>query len=379
VKRLLAILLLLCGALRAAEQPAAPPLLPAHFAGWEKGETNASTDPAVADPANAAVLGEFGFTAFEAATYTRPGRTLKLKAIQLRDRSSAYGAFVFYKAPEMLTEQIGDQASSFNRHLLFYRGNVLVDAVFDRATAMSLAELRELAGALPVAKESQGQPPIIDYLPRQSYVKNSVKYVLGPAGVNAIAAPVSAELMDFSKSPEVATGRYQTSAGEATLTLIYYPTPQIAGDRLRAIERALNPVPAARTEQDNFAAKRTGPIVALVTGAIPDGEAKSLLASISYDADVTWNEATTLSGRNNPLGLIWGAIQLSGVLVAAMLLLGLVFGGARYALRRWAPEYAGDSGEMIRLDLDSARRAPLGGVIEGEPPRLPSAPGGPQA
>lgn len=366
MRPLLAILLF-SATLLAAEAP----LLPERFAGWEKNAASAqaSREAGAADPANAAVLQEFGFAGFEAATYTRPGRTLKLKAARLRDRSSAYGAFVFYKSAEMLPEQIGDQAASFNEHVLFYRGNILVDATFERATAMSLAELRELAGLLPVAPEPQGQPPIIDYLPRQSYVKNSVRYVLGPAGLNAVAAPVSAELVDFSKSPEVATARYATSAGQATLTLIYYPTPQIAGERLRAIERALGAAGGTRSEQDNFAAKRTGPIVALVTGAIPDGEAKSLLASISYDADVTWNEATKLSPRDNPIGLLWGAIQLSGILGAVMLALGLLFGGARLALRRWWPHYSHDSGEMIRLDLQS-----LGAGGDGERAKLPPAP-----
>ncbi|HSE48230.1 MAG TPA: DUF6599 family protein [Terriglobales bacterium] len=373
MRRLWFILLLLAGAACAAEKSAPAPLLPERFAGWEKsaGSAKASQDAGVADPANAMVLQEFGFTEFESATYTRPGRTLKLKAIRLRDHSSAYGAFVFYKTPEMLTEQIGDQAASWNEHLVFYRGDVLVDAVFDRATAMSLAELRELADALPVQKQPQGQPPIIEYFPRQAYVRNTVKYVLGPAGLNAIAAPVGAELVDFSKSPEVATGRYRTSAGEATLTLIYYPTPQIAGERLRAIESALNATPEARSESDNFAAKRTGPIVAVMTGAVPNSEAKSLLASISYDADVTWNEATKLGPRDNALGLLVAAIKLSAILVSIMLGLGLLYGLGRYAMRRYMPGYVRDSGEMIRLDLDPATAR----LVEGEQPRLPASPG----
>ena len=48
------------------------------------------------------------------------------------DASGAYGAFTYYKQPEMLNEKIGDQASSLNNRVLFYRGNVLVEAVFDK-------------------------------------------------------------------------------------------------------------------------------------------------------------------------------------------------------------------------------------------------------
>ncbi len=86
-------------------------------------------------------------TDFESATYIRDdGRKLTLKAARFADTSGAYGAFTFYKTPPMLVEKIGDQAGSLNERVLFYRGNILIDAVFQRLSAMSAAELRELAG-----------------------------------------------------------------------------------------------------------------------------------------------------------------------------------------------------------------------------------------
>ena len=367
MKRLLAICVLLAGSVWAADKPA--PILPQRFAGWEQSApAKASASPADADPANAALLAEYGFTGFEGATYTKPGRTLKIKAARFKDRSAAYGAFTFYKTPEMITEQIGDQASSANNHVLFYRGNVLIEAVFDRETAMSAAELRELADDLSVPKEevAKGQPPIIDYIPRQSYAKNSVKYVLGPVGMTAIASPIQPDLVDFSKSPEVALAKYNSSDGTATLTLIAYPTPQIAAERLRAINAALDNKPDAHAEQDNFVSKRTGPLVAVVTGAIPTGEAKSLLASVNYEADVTWNEATKLTPRDNIGNLIWNIFKLIGILLLVMFGLAALYVGSRMAMRRWLPNYQHDPGGMIRLDLDG-----LDEELADEPPALP--------
>jgi len=364
MKRLLAIVLLLAGCLWAVDPPAHEPLLPQRFAGWQTTAPKASTDPAVADPANAELLKEYGFVEFEGATYMQSGRTLKVRAARFKDRSAAYGAFTFYKAPEMITESIGDQAASLNEHVLFYRGNVLVDAVFDRLTPMSPAELRELADDLTVPKEevAKGQPPIIDYVPRQSYVKNSVKYVFGPKGLTAVGSPIPAELIDFSKSPEIAIAKYTSSDGTAMLTLIAYPTPQIAVDRLRAISNALDNKPDGRSEQDNFVAKRTGPLVAIVTGAIPSGEAKSLLASINWEADVTWNEATKLTARDNIGNLIWNIFKLIGILLVFMFAIGLLFAGTRMAVLRRIPGYKHDEGEMIRLDIE-----PLAGVDEDQP------------
>src|SRR5205807_50052 len=114
----------------AAPQPAPlPPLLPPQFAGWEMtGQAHTSTDPSDADQAFAPVLREYGFHDLATATYTRPGRTMTVKAARFNDASGAYGAFTFYKDANMQTEKIGDQGASNNLHVLFYRGQILVEA-----------------------------------------------------------------------------------------------------------------------------------------------------------------------------------------------------------------------------------------------------------
>ena len=129
----------------------APPILPKQFAGWQiQGTTQASKDAAAADPTNAALLKEYGFTDFEAATYkSDDGRTLKIRAARFADASGAFGAYTFYLQPEMAREEIGDQGASLNQRVLFYRGHIVVEAVFSQLSVMSAAGLRELAGVLP--------------------------------------------------------------------------------------------------------------------------------------------------------------------------------------------------------------------------------------
>src|SRR5208282_1157246 len=164
--RLLSVvsLFLLCGAAFAAEPPApvvaspasvsSTPVLPTEFAGWQvKGAVARSDDPAVADAANAPVLKEYGFVRLEKAAYTRDdGRNLAIRAAVFEDASGAYGAFTYYYSDEMGEETIGGQAAFLNNRVLFYQGNVLVDAVFDRMSVMSAAQLRQLAGLLPQAE-----------------------------------------------------------------------------------------------------------------------------------------------------------------------------------------------------------------------------------
>lgn len=332
------LLIMLPGLLFAdAHAPAATQVLPPQFGGWKiSGAASASGDPAVADPVNAAVLKEYGFKDFESATYVRDdGRKLTLKAARFADTTGAYGAFTFYKTLPMLVEKIGDQAGSLNERVLFYRGNILIDAVFQRLSAMSAAELRELASGLPLATGSgQGLPGLPAYLPSEAYVKNSAKYVLGPMALEKVNAPIPPQLVDFNAGAEVVLGRYASSGGEATLMLIAYPTPQIAGDRLRKIETSQSQTAAPTA----IFSRRTGPIVIVVSGALSPSEAKSLLASVNYEAEVTWNQNTYFDKRNNMGNLVWNALVLCGILMAFALVAGVAFGGLRVLVQRIIPE-----------------------------------------
>lgn len=346
-------------------------LLPAEFGGWKiSGSAKASTDAAIADPANAAVLKEYGFTDFAAATYTRSeddGRKLTIKAARFGDASGAYGAFTYYKMPQMLIEKIGDQAASLNERVLFYRGNILVDAVFQKLSAMSAAELRELAGGLPLPPgNTRNLPGLPAYLPSQSYVKNSAKYLVGPLTLQNLNAPIPAELVDFTAGAEVVVGNYTTSGGEATLTLISYPTPQIAADHLRRIDaaRQQNPQQPNNSPLTNLGPiydKRTGPIVVAVTGPLSPSEAKSLLASVNYDANVTWNENTYATKKDNLANLLLNVIYLCGIVIGFALVAGVAFGGVRILLKRWFPDRVFDRGEaveFISLHLSEERPNP---------------------
>ncbi|HEY7615292.1 MAG TPA: DUF6599 family protein, partial [Terriglobales bacterium] len=277
---LILVLVVLLAPFTSAE-PEVSPILPQQFAGWQmSGSAKVSQDPGVADPVNPALVKEYGFTDFASVTYTRDdGRKLTVKAARFADATGAYGAFTYYKLPQMLNEKFGDQGASLNERVLFYRGNILVDAVFQKLTAMSAAELRELAGALPLPSgNNRNLPGLPRYLPRESYVKNTAKYVVGSVGLQKVNAPLPGDLVDFGAGAEVALGNYRSSGGEGTLMLIFYPTPQIAAEHLRKIDESLLP-PAGSSPLPIFT-RRTGPIVALAAGPFSASEAESLLGSV---------------------------------------------------------------------------------------------------
>lgn len=369
---------LFCATAFAVEPPApvVPPtpvsataVLPSAFAGWQvKGAVTRSDDPAAADAVNAPVLKEYGFQRLEKASYTRDdGRNLTIKAAVFADATGAYGAFTYYYSAEMREETIGGQAAFLNNRVLFYQGNVLVDAVFDKMSVMSASQLRQLAGLLPQAEGNKDKPPSLPtYLPKQAFGKNfeqnTTKYLLGPVALNRIGSPLPASKVDFKSGAEVVIGKYAAAAGDATLMLIEYPTPQIASEQLRQIDAShqvtqQHPGVASILDVGPFFDARTGPIIMIAAGPLSKSEARSLMASISYEADVTWNENTYLSKKDNLANFLFNAIVLCGIVVGLALVAGIAFGGLRVLVKRFFPDSVFDrreAMEIISLHLEDA-------------------------
>ena len=267
----------------------------------EKPSLKTGSDAAAVDATDAPVLKEYGFAGYENAAYTRNGRQMQIKAARFNDASGAYGAFTYYLQPQMQSEKIGDDGASNNKRILFYRGNILVDATL----GPGYGDVRgRPEGAGGFAASSRGQhvclPTLPLNVPTPSLVKHSARYIVGPVALERQGVPIPAALVNFSLSPEVEFANYRSSNGSANLTLIAYPTPQIAGERLKAFQ-------SAGLAGGPFYFKRTGPLVAAVNGNIPESEAQSLLASVNYDADVTWNQPTKPNPRDN-IGSILMAI-----------------------------------------------------------------------
>jgi hypothetical protein len=363
----------LLGAAFAANPPAAqaptpksdsvPAMLPQEFGGWQmQGSAQVSSDPAAADPANAEVLHEYGFTDFAASTYTREdGRTLKIRAARFADASGAFGAYLFYLQSEMNKESVGDQGASLHQRVMFYRGHILVDAQFSQQSVMSMEQLRELAGVLPRPGGNAGNlPGFIEYMPQKGYIANTQKYAMGPVALTALAAPVSAGLVDFGASSEVSLGRYSTDSGEATLMLISYPTPQLAAEHWRRIQAAYPPAgqaaPSAQPQGEAtvgdagaFLYKRTGTIIAIASKPGSASDAKTLLGRVNWEAKVTRYTPSENEQVKSLTQLILNIVVLCGILGGLAIVAGVAFGGIRILMKRYFPDKVFDRPEQMEF------------------------------
>jgi hypothetical protein len=348
------------------------PLLPSTFSGWDSNVAKAVIDPVQVDAANAAALKEYGFTDAVLRDYTRDSDTLHIKALRFTDASGAYGAYSFYRHSSWPKEQIGTGAASDHNRVLFWIGDVFVDATFTHISAMSGSELRDLAAQIPVPTGNKLlPPPILGNLPQKDMDGQTTHYALGPVGYVGPVGTAAAQdpvgvlppgLVGFDRGAETATATYKLRSGPATLTVINYPTPQMAAAMEKTIAAYIkagnSPThPFSKALQDSNPAslevKRSGPLVTVVSGDAIQDEAHKLLASVHYEANTANVPQQLDSEVKKTAQLLLSIVTLVIIMFIAAVMLALFLGGGRalYRIARGRPASSLHDQEFTRLDL----------------------------
>lgn len=364
--------------------PSPRALLPDVFDGWvTTGPSKVVTDAAQVDPASAAALKEYGFNAAVLANYKRDGETLSMRALRFDDATGAYGAYTFYRQNGWSKEDIGTGAASDHNRVLFWQGTTVVDATFSRIGPMTAGELREVAHQLPVPTGNRAMiPPILANLPQEKLDGQTTHYAEGPAGYAGSGGALPSGLVDFDKGAEAVTANYALTSGQATLTIIDYPTPQIAEAQEVAIRAYLKagsqaqppwPKPLTGSDQSSLEVRHSGPLVALVSGdAVPD-DSHRLLETVHFDASLTAIPQPVESDVEKTSKLLLAVAVLTMIGSAAAIVLGGFLGGGRalYRLARGRPISSVYDEEFIHLDLAEKwdERIEVIGVTEGPHPK----------
>jgi len=352
------------GAAHLVLPPVPKALLPESFSGWvSAGAPKKVTDPALADSANIAALKEYDFTDAALASYKRDNQTLTIRALRFHDASGAYGAYSFYRQNNWPKEEIGSGATSNHNRVLFWLGNTVVDANFSRMEAMSGSELRELASTIPVPEGNKAlAPPVLSNLPKANLDGQTTHYAVGPAAYAGAGGVLPPDLVGFDRGAEAVTANYSLRSNQATLTIIDYPTPQMAAaqeTRIRAYLKAGSqaqpawPKPLVDSDQASLEVHRSGPLVAIVSGdAIPE-ESHKLLLLVHFETNLISVPQPTESEVAKTGKLLIGITVLVLIGAGAAILLGFFLGGGRalYRIARGKPVSSVYDVEFIRLNL----------------------------
>lgn len=259
------------------------------------------------------VWDEYGFQTAERAEYEAGSRKVDVSVWQLNDSTGAAAA----------AQWLQPAVIQHGNYLLRLEGG------------LPAADLTALKSKLPKVDRA-ASPTLLRFFPSRNRIPGSERYVLGPVSLNKFEPRITGGLAGFDKGAEGQMALYKTGGEDARLLLLSYPTPQIAGDRFRQLEK----VPEVR-------ARRHGPMVAVVMGGTPQG-AETLLSSIAYKPSVSWSEP--VPKNENPGDMILAICMLALALIVASVVLGLFFGGFRIAFGKFGVQHVDDSFTSLHLD-----------------------------
>ena len=349
---------------RVALPPSPAALLPDMLDGWSAtAPAKVLADAAAADAANAAALKEYEFTGGASIQYKRDGETLSVRALRFQDTSGAYGMYSFYRQNGWPKADIGSGAASNRNRVLFWKGEILVDATFSQIGPLAASEMRELAARIPNASGNRSiMPPILANLPQHWLDPQTTHYAEGPAGYAGGGGVLPPELVGFDRGAEAATASYSLSSGPATLTVVDCPTPQMAEametkirDYIKAGSNAQPPWTKALKDSDvaSLEVRRSGPLVILVSGDAIPNESHRLVETVHFQADLVAIPQPTSSEINKTAQLLIGIAGIVIVGGSAAILLGFFLGGGRalYRISRGKPASSMYDEDFICIDL----------------------------
>ena len=156
-----------------------------------------------------------------------------MTAFQFGDATGAVSAFTFLRKPGSRTilpgnGKIGSEmAATGGGDLIFRSGTTVVVADTSKAGASVVKRSAVVGDDAAEDRRTKAQPPLLPtLLPEKGLETETVRYALGPVGYRAMGGVLPDGMVGFDKSAEVAMAKY---ADRGMLTLLLYPTPQIAG------------------------------------------------------------------------------------------------------------------------------------------------------
>ncbi len=257
----------------------------------------------------------------------------------MKDPTGALAAWEWLRSPQGRTcdlapfcsrEAMRTVISDFNYVLVFERG------------LPSKSDVAQVFGKL-ADKHDSSLPAILTFIPRQSLVPNSTRYILGPVSLGAFAPRLASAKLGFEQGAEGQVAQYRLGKSDKPVQLgvFYYPTPEMARLHTAALKR-----------QPDIHVKRSGVLVAAVLPPATTEESDTLLSRIQYEAKVIWNDTPPPSPIKPLYRLLWNIIYLSILLTALCLLAGLMYAAMRLYRRRFGTLEADEAMTTLHLTGD---------------------------
>lgn len=316
-----------------------------------------NTDPAAIDPNELDILNEYGFVKYLSRIYTTPQGTVQTTVHVMKDFKAAFGLYTHLKMPGGKNAHIGDGSIGTADEIVFWQSNycVRIKSQSSRIQAIQQKIAKTLSQQIPHHSEV---PVLVTYLPETGLLSKSVHYFLGFNGFHRYTDTITDdEALGFKNNAEAIVADYKVDRRNGKIFLLGYPNHPLAIQHFKALEEYLTPPKTA----GKVYTKRSGVIVAILSGDFDQATADKLLGEITYADSVRWvYDKRGLLGRTSAsytampiLHSVVNSIIFTGLLCIISLSTGVLVGGARFYSRRFRERPREESDPvMIRLNLN---------------------------
>jgi hypothetical protein len=283
----------------------------------------------------AATLKRYGITGATVQEWAGPNGKVRLSLYEMTDATAAYGLFTLergaYQAG-LAPASIGTEAFRTSNSEFIWQSKYLVKLEGSATATDDLA--RQISENIFGRSR---KPPVSSHLPPENLVQGSERYIIDEASIGR-DLQLNPATLGFDDSVEIATADYRVQGKVAHLVLLMYPTQQVAKKyEDRWTEGAQN---------ESAFRKRVGPLIAWVRGARDPAIAKTILADVNYESQVTWDQPRPdLSLRQ----VILTIFSFIGVALVFTLVVGLSFGGLRIFVKAKYPQQIFDRPEDMEI------------------------------
>lgn len=328
-------------------------ILPLSFGECTGSGASAAASSGGAPALTPAILSEYGWKATEQASYEcKDGpetASLLASLYVMNDPSGAYGLYSYLRSPEMVRADIMGHSAMSEQRLLALEGNLVAEVRGDHLPKFA-ADLRALAKTISGRARMGALPTLWQHLPARRLLPGTDRYILGPQTLDQLFPVPLGDSLGFSSGAEAELARYHLGAGEATLLLVDFPTPQIALQHLADLSKKFNVNGSnAGAGSPALFARRSVTLLAIVSGAPNQAAADALLNQVQSGEVLTWNEPTFSATQPSIFTIVVGTIVGTGIFCAFTLIASLAFGGARLLVKRALPGRVFDRSSQVQV------------------------------
>ncbi len=279
-----------------------------------------------------------------------------VRAYQFVDATGAFAAYTFLRQRGHVVDDahgIPMVVQTTDDEHVFLSGVSVVRMQLKQGGAAYSPLLNEIVAGLPKVGGRKSLAPLLPTLfPKTGYDESTLRYALGPASYQSMGGVLPADILAWNKAAEAGTAAYSGGSGHGTLTLLMYPTPEIAGIVGHAIEQTVNQRGAGSFGTVKL--RRIGPLLAMTSGDFTPAQAKALVDSVQLNQQVTFDKLPPPefhSEVRKTVTLLQSIAIFTGVLILAALVLGVFLGGARAGWRVLHGKPAYSDPEFLTIDL----------------------------